>query len=208
MRGILQMETLERYNQGALKARLVHLPLGPGEQPGSIPVRGEREIERMISDSLKLSQAATPGISPEGRADMDRLARVAARRAGGRSPEGWCYREVWGHLMESGYAKLTQTSIPDSHSAYARQFGEYLNAGDNAKRLGMQRLPIDNPYDAPKGSIVVVRPGTPGTAHPTAGDIAVAMGGGRFLNDGEMRYGGRANFPPGNRHVIGIYAPL
>ncbi|MEB3203466.1 MAG: hypothetical protein VKP57_02090 [Candidatus Sericytochromatia bacterium] len=202
------METLDRFNQGAVKARLVHLPFGPGEQPGSAPERGDRDIERMIADSLKLSQAATPGISPEGRADMERLARVANSRAGGKSPEGWCYREVWGHLMASGYAKLTQTSIPDSHSAYARQFGEYLNVGNNAKRLGMQRLPIDNPYDAPKGAIVVVRPGTPGTAHPVAGDIAVAMGGGRFLNDGEMSYGGRANFPPGNRHVIGIYAPL
>ncbi|MEB3298224.1 MAG: hypothetical protein VKO21_01905 [Candidatus Sericytochromatia bacterium] len=198
------MDSLARFDQNAVKARLVHMPFGPGERPSQV----EHDVAQMISDSLQLSRATEPSISPEGRADMDRLARVAAQRAGGKPPLGWCYREVWGHLMQAGYGKLNQSSIPDSHSAYARQFGEYLNQGNNARRLGLQKLPIDNPYDAPKGSIVVVRPGTPGTAHPVAGDIAVAMGGGRFINDGEMRYGGRGNFPPGNRHVIGIYAPL
>jgi hypothetical protein len=30
---------------------------------------------------------------------------------------------------------------------------------------------------------------------------------GRFFNGGEMGYGGPRNFPPGNRHVIGVFAP-
>ena len=188
----------------ALRLDLLKMPIGPGERPvegGSPPV--------VRLDELSLSRAAAGyDISPEGRRDMDQLARVAERRAGGKPALGWCYREVWGHLMEAGYGKLQQDSIPDAYSRYARQFGEYLNQGGNARRLGLQRLPIDNPYEAPRGAIVVVRPGTPGTAHPVAGDITVAMGKGRFLNDGEMGYGGSSYFPPGNPHVIGIYAPL
>ena len=52
----------------------------------------------------------------------------------------------------------------------------------NAARLGMVNLNLDSPYKAPGGAIVVVRAGTPGTVNPTAGDIAVASGGGDFYN--------------------------
>ena len=82
-----------------------------------------------------------------------------------------------------------------------------MNKGGNAARLGLQNTGGKNPYTAPAGSIVVVRAGTPGTAHPTAGDIAVAGGGGKFWNGGDMGYGGSGNFPPGNSHVAGIFVP-
>ena len=71
----------------------------------------------------------------------------------------------------------------------------------------MKNLKLDNPYNAPAGSIVVVRAGTPGTAHPTAGDIAIADGKGGFLNGGNMGYGGPQNFPKGNNLVMGVYVP-
>ena len=52
-----------------------------------------------------------------------------------------------------------------------------------------------------------LRAGTPGTRHPTAGDIAVATGDGGFYNDGKMGYGGRDNFKAGNDYVLGVYVP-
>jgi hypothetical protein len=103
-------------------------------------------------------------------------------------------------------------SVPDAYGTYAHQFADYMNAkganGEtNASRLGLQKLPITNPYDAPPGSIVVVRHGTPGTANPVAGDIVVVGKNGQFYNDGNMGYGGSQNFPKGNTYVLGVYAP-
>jgi hypothetical protein len=88
---------------------------------------------------------------------------------------------------------------------YAKNFAELVDRDPAA--YGLKKLALDNPYEAPPGAIVVVRPGTPGTAHPVAGDIAVATGQGWFANGGEMGYGGPQNFPPGNGHVLGIYVP-
>ena len=53
----------------------------------------------------------------------------------------------------------------------------------------------------------MVRAGTPGTANPVAGDIAVIGDYDFFWNGGEMGYGGSQNFPPGNDYVLGIYEP-
>lgn len=152
-------------------------------------------------------EATEPEISERAKAQMKKLVDVARRAVGGRRPGGYCYRAVHLYLMRAGYGHLRPDSIPWTHTRYARQFGEYMNQGDNAARLGLRKLPIDNPYDAPPGAVVVVRPGTPGTRHPRAGDIAVAAGNGKFYNDGNMSYGGPENFPPGNPHVVGIYVP-
>jgi hypothetical protein len=62
--------------------------------------------------------------------------------------------------------------------------------GNNAEKHGLKRLNISNPYDAPPGAIIVVK--GPGDA---------------FYNDGNMGYGGRQNFPPGNSYVLGVYVP-
>jgi hypothetical protein len=124
---------------------------------------------------------------------------------------GRCFRYVWSYLTSSGYGKLhSYYDAPDMPSAYARNFAEYMNANGNAARWGLHRLPIDNPYDAPAGAVVVVAAGSPGTSHPTAGDISIAAGGGRFVNDGpNMSYGGsRAAFTSGDGRVLGIYAPM
>ena len=85
-----------------------------------------------------------------------------------------------------------------------------MNTGDNAAELCLENVQSkygNNPYKAPTGTIVVVRAGTPGTANPVAGDIAVVGEGDYFWNGGEMGYGGSQNFPSNNDYVLGIYAP-
>ena len=63
----------------------------------------------------------------------------------------------------------------------------------------------NNPYNAPRGAIVVVNADTPGTRHPVAGDIAVASGDGRFWNGGNMAYGGKNHEYAGQ--LLAIYVP-
>jgi peptidoglycan hydrolase-like protein with peptidoglycan-binding domain len=150
--------------------------------------------------------------SSNAQAQMNDLLDIAKRNSQGRRPDGKCYTHVANFLDRArqygniGNHKFN-SNIPGSHWAEARQFAEYANRGNNLEKLGLRKLDIDNPYDAPPGSIVVVRAGTPGTRHATAGDIAVKGNGDVFYNGGEMGYGGRHNFPPGNNYVLGIYAP-
>jgi LAS superfamily LD-carboxypeptidase LdcB len=138
------------------------------------------------------------------------LLEVARRNSVGKRPDGRCYQHVANYIDQAGFCGIKKNgfnaAIPAGYYLYAKNFAEYLNQGDNASRLGIVKLPIDNPYRAPAGSIVVVRPNSPGTRHPTAGDIVVADGKGNFYNGGEMGYGGSQNFPPGNNYVLGVYA--
>jgi hypothetical protein len=201
--------------------RLAVVPTSPvqgqpqADEPEALP-QALRADELGLSDAARAAHAdlaAMPAgeetaISDRGQAQMKKLVEVARRAVGGKRPGGYCYRAVHLYLMRAGYGHLRSDSIPWLHTRYARHFGGFLNQDDHAARLGLRKLPIDNPYDAPPGSVVVVRSGTPGTRHPTAGDIAVAAGNGKFYNDGNMSYGGPENFPPGNRHVVRIYARL
>jgi hypothetical protein len=176
---------------------LIAAPMGP--QPISQPAWPRPE-------SAAIGVPRAPGGNAERQ--MAGLLTAAERGAGGCRPEGNCYQSVWGFIKQVGYGNMPGVDVPAAYSAFARNFAEYANMGNNAERMGIRRLPIDNPYLAPPGAIVVVRAGTPGTHHKTAGDITVAAGAGRFLNDGEMGYGGSKNFPPGNDYVLGIYVPV
>lgn len=125
-----------------------------------------------------------------------------------------CYSHVADYIDAVGYGGINKNgfddAIPPAYWQYAYQFAEYLNTGNNAANLcleNVQKKYSNNPYSAPSGTIVVVRAGTPGTANPVAGDIAVVGDGDHFYNGGEMGYGGSANFPPSNNYVLGIYAP-
>ena len=155
--------------------------------------------------------AAIGPLNANQQGQMNNLLAAARTSSAGRQPDGQCYSHVAKFLDRVGYGNVGggnfNNVVPPSHYAEARQFAEFANTGDNAARMGLKRLPIDNPYDAPPGALVVVRAGTPGTAHPTAGDIAVKGEGDRFYNGGEMGYGGRNNFPPGNDLVLGVYVP-
>ncbi len=142
------------------------------------------------------------------------IVRVAHAAAAGKRPAGWCYAAVARYIDTVGYGEMhaqrksaigSLPSLPSSYTEYAHQFADYANG--HLSELGLTRLAIDNPYDAPSGAIVVVRAGTPGTHHPTAGDIAVADGKGDFYNDGAMGYHGSESFPPGNDFVLGAYLP-
>lgn len=131
-----------------------------------------------------------------------------------KSPDGKCYSHVADYIDAVGFGGINaghfNDCIPPAYWNEAHQFADYLNTGSNAADLCLkndQSKYHNNPYDAPTGSIVVVRAGTPGTAHPTAGDIAVVGDGDYFWNGGEMDYGGSANFPSNNDYVLGIYVP-
>ena len=142
---------------------------------------------------------------------MRRLLMLARADSVGKQPNGACYLHVSGYIDALGYGGISaggfQRAIPPAYYAEAHLFAYYLNQGSQAAQLGLRRLPLHNPYLAPAGALVVVRAGTPGTHHPTAGDIAVADGAGHFYNGGEMSYGGSDTFFPGNTYVVGIFVP-
>ena len=148
-------------------------------------------------------------------ADMDGLLAVAKRMASGKKPLGRCYEHVADYIDRAGYGGIKEwgfnAAIPPAYWPEAKDFAVFLNKNGNAARLGLENLKVSegltNPYDAPPGAIVVVRHGTPGTRHPTAGDIVVKGKGSKMYNDGEMGYGGPQNFPKGNTFVLGIYVP-
>jgi len=146
--------------------------------------------------------------------DEKNLNNVAEKDSKGKSPDGQCYSHVADYIDAVGYGGIDKggfnDAIPPAYWQYAYQFAEYLNTGDNAAELCLENVQSkysNNPYKAPTGTIVVVRAGTPGTANPVAGDIAVVGDGDYFWNGGEMGYGGSSNFPPSNDYVLGIYAP-
>ncbi len=169
-------------------------------------------------DDTTAGSAYSSGAPSSADAAQQMRAIVATARAAadGASPGGHCYAAVARYIDTNGYGKMAAQpasaigslpAIPDAYGAYAHQFADYANAPGHADALGLTRLALHSPYDAPAGAIVVVRAGTPGTSHPTAGDISIAAGGGVFYNDGTMSYGGAASFPAGNDFVLGVYVP-
>jgi hypothetical protein len=104
--------------------------------------------------------------------------------------------------------------LPAMQSGEARNFSGYLNASQrNLDEAGLKRLdttlnpPITSPHDPriPKGAVIVVAAGSTGTAHPTAGDITIKAGEGRFVNDGpNMDYGTAATW---QGKLLGVYIP-
>jgi hypothetical protein len=155
------------------------------------------------------SGAGSGGVA-SGDGDMT-LLELARSSSVGKRPDGYCYRHVSDWIEQVGFCGITPEDgfrggvIPANYLPYARHFADYMNQGGNAEKWGMVNLNLDNPFDAPAGSIVVVRAGSPGTRHPRAGDITVADGQGNFYNGGEMGYGSRSSWPPGNNMVLGVY---
>jgi hypothetical protein len=143
--------------------------------------------------------------------DMTNLLNVARDNSRGKRPDGRCYSHVSDYIDQVGYGGISKNgfdkAIPSAYWSEAHDFADYLNKNGNAARLGLRNLGINNPYHAPSGAIVVVRAGTPGTANPTAGDIAVKGNVDSFWNGGDMGYGGSGNFGPGNTYVLGVFVP-
>lgn len=187
-------------------------PAGPRVDSPAVPAPGATDapaVDAGGTPDTADAAPAEPGDSARGRQQMADVLAYAEKNNSGAS-KGRCFEYVWKYLTTSGYGNLRAYSdAPDMPSAYARNFAEYMNANGNAAKWGLRRLPIDVPHDAPAGAVVVVAAGSPGTSHPTAGDIAIAAGGGRFVNDGpNMNYGPRASFKNDGGRVLGIYAPL
>jgi lysozyme len=150
------------------------------------------------------------GESHNGSAQRTRLLGIARAGSAGRRPDGRCYFHVCQFLVQcNGYGKIRNPyhQFPASALPEAHDFADFIN-GQGPVRWGLERLSIGNPYDAPAGAIVVVKAGSPGTADPKAGDIAVADGHGNFYNGGMMGYSGRAgwNASPHAR-LLGAYIP-
>ena len=149
---------------------------------------------------------ASPGPTPA--TQMAKLLSFAESNHGGAS-NGRCFEYVWRYIYSSGYGRIRNYGdCPQMGSSEARMFAEFMNAGSNAAEWGLVRLSATTPYDAPAGSIVVVGPGSPGTRHASAGDIAVARGDGTFINDGpNMTYGPPADFLKAGGTLLGVYVP-
>lgn len=150
------------------------------------------------------------GESHDGSAQREKLLGIARAGSEGRRPDGRCYFHVCQFLVQcKGYGKIKNpyTQFPSSALPEAHDFADFINAQGPA-RWGLEKLSISNPYDAPAGAIVVVKAGSPGTANPTAGDIAIADGKGNFFNGGMMSYHGRAGWEASPRaHLLGAYIP-
>ena len=74
-------------------------------------------------------------------------------------------------------------------------------------RIDNTNQKITNPHDPriPDGAIIVVAPGSYGTAHPKAGDIVVKAGNRHFINDQyKMDYGTSSIW---FGEVLGVYVP-
>jgi peptidoglycan hydrolase-like protein with peptidoglycan-binding domain len=148
-----------------------------------------------------------PKLSDKGAAQLQKLVATAAGAAGGKRPGGKCYAAVKRHISNAGGYGNIRNIYKDARfqpQGEARNFAEVVNA-KGPETFGLERLGITNPYDAPEGSLVVVSAGSPGTRHPTAGDITVKGPGDRFFNDGEMKYRGRDAWPSKTGRVLGVY---
>jgi hypothetical protein len=174
----------------------------------------KRQDGAIDAHTLRLLTANPPGSvegeSRDGAAQRAKMLGVARSGSAGRRPDGRCYFHVCQFFIQcGGYGKITNpyNQFSSKDLPVAHNFADLMNAG-GARRFGIERMSMSNPYDAPAGSIVVVAAGSPGTAHPTAGDIAVADGHGNFYNGGMMSYSGRAGWAASPRaRLLGVYIP-
>lgn len=150
------------------------------------------------------------GETRNGAAQRHKMLSVARSASAGRRPDGRCYFHVCHFFIQcGGYGKIKNpyTQFPSSALPEAHDFADLMNSRGPA-HFGLDRISIHNPYDAPAGAIVVVAAGSPGTHHPTAGDIAIAGGDGTFYNGGLMGYSGRAGWEASPRaRLLGCYIP-
>ncbi|MBU1105874.1 MAG: hypothetical protein KKB51_04320 [Candidatus Riflebacteria bacterium] len=164
--------------------------------------------------ATQTAAAGTAAISAAARKQMDDVIAYALANNRGAS-NGQCFNAVWEYLTRSSYGKLANwEDLPAMESGEARNFAEYLNASaKNLEEAGLKRIdtaltpPITSPHDPriPNGAVIVVAAGSTGTAHPTAGDIVIKAGEGRFVNDGPNMDYGTADTWQGN--LLGVYIP-
>ena len=146
---------------------------------------------------------ATPSLadlSARALQQLQALLDIAQRHSAGKRPDGKSLWHVSRWLQKTAYANIGNGQAP--RFLLTKHYGAWLI--DHQRALGLRKLELDNPYKAPPGAILVLRPGT---RHFPTGDIAVVGRGGHFYNGGERDYGGPLYFPRGNKHVVGIFVP-
>ncbi|HEU4729731.1 MAG TPA: peptidoglycan-binding protein [Kofleriaceae bacterium] len=165
-----------------------------------------------LSLLVKHPVGSIDGESRRGAAQRHELLGIARQGSEGNPPDGRCYKHVCEFLVEcNGYGKIKNPYTDPDFQGYLAEAHNF--AGLMHKRtphhFGLEHVAISSPYNAPLGSIVVVKAGSPGTSHPTAGDISIADGHGNFYNGGEMSYGGPAGWNASDSaKLLGCYVPL
>lgn len=160
------------------------------------------------SNSMTLLEVNCQGIQCKCESEMNEFEAYSRRKSEGRRPDGRCYFHVANFIDAMGYGGIKKNGfnscVGSQYHSYAYQFHSAIGSG----KCGLKDVKEqygNNPYNAPRGALVVVKAGTPGTAHPVAGDIAVASGDGRFWNGGNMAYGGKNHEYAGQ--LLAIYVP-
>lgn len=197
-----------------------------GESAGS-----RKQAVSPVISVLPPKGAAKPAAKPDDAQKQMKDLLATARKLAKGSGESWgqCYGYVYSkYMLTSGYGKIGHghDPIPAAYGEVAAQFAEYANS--HLDELGLTRLNIDSPYDAPAGAVVVVAAGSPGTSsneshwgkhpswkkHPTwPGDISVVSGDGvHFYNDHlDEKYGGKDAWAKahkaGTAKLLGAYVP-
>jgi hypothetical protein len=149
-------------------------------------------------------------ISTGGAAQMSKLLSVASSHARGKKPDRKCYHHIKDYIVEAGgYGNIKNIQTDKRFAGAigeAHMFADRVDSLGPAK-FGLEKVTASTPFEAPDGALVVVKPGSPGTAHPTAGDITVAGPGTEFYNGGTMHYHGPKAWPPKTGGLLGIYKP-
>ena len=146
-----------------------------------------------------------------GEHGAQQMSSLLAHATNSGAPLGHCYTAVKHYIIAAGGYGNIRDPYKDKRLASAQgeahMFADTVNVDPGS--FGLDRLSMDTPFAAPAGAIVVVKHGSPGTHHPTAGDITVAKGDGfTFYNDGVMHYRGPAAWnKPHKGGVLGVYRP-
>ena len=135
----------------------------------------------LVDDSAKrkVSKTLLAKIDPRVGSSLIRAATIAQERAHARS-KSRCWRYVKQALVAAGVV----SSYPKT--AYAKQAGDELT-----RNHGFKKLPINNPYAAPVGAILVYTAKGPGHV-----EIRTKTG---FVSDFKAPI-------PSRRKLIGVYA--
>jgi D-alanyl-D-alanine carboxypeptidase len=202
-------------------------PKGSTTGAGYEPWHWRFEGNTQYPNSTPISQFQEGGSNPncpQGSGTIGKgsqlLLEAARKDSIGNRPDGKCYEHVADYIDAVGFGKIGGSGNPNvstvfsGYTSEAHEFADFLNQNGNASKYGLINLldanPNMSPYQAPAGSVVVVSAGSPGTRHPTAGDISVADGKGSFYNGGEMALGGASSWngsKAGGGKVLGIYVP-
>ena len=161
----------------------------------------------------KTKAADNTEISTGGASQMAKVEAIAASHAAGHPPHDHkCYQHVKDYIRQAGgYGNIRDVQTDKRFVGAideAHKFADRVNSLGPDK-FGLEKLSVATPFEAPLGALVVVKHGTPGTKHPTAGDITVRGPNDDFYNSGTMHYGYPKSWPlkPGVGALLGVYKP-